>query len=60
MQIYLRYIYIYHQLHFEELDLRIQQIEDPFQDTFEWAFGLPVLTNWLQQGFDSSLLLDSR
>ncbi|KAK0645794.1 hypothetical protein B0T16DRAFT_492873 [Cercophora newfieldiana] len=46
---------IHHQLHFEELDLRIQQIEDPFQDTFEWAFGLPVLTNWLQQGFDSSL-----
>ena len=53
-------IYIYHQLHFKELDLCIQQIEDPFQDTFEWAFDLPALTNWLQQGFDSSLLLDSR
>ncbi|KAK0638583.1 hypothetical protein B0T16DRAFT_227181 [Cercophora newfieldiana] len=46
---------VHRQLYSSELDLRFQQIEDPFQDTFEWAFHLPVLTDWLQQRFDSKL-----
>ncbi|KAH8895466.1 hypothetical protein GQ53DRAFT_715140 [Thozetella sp. PMI_491] len=32
------------------LNFRIDQIEDPFQDTFQWIFNLPVFCNWLQQG----------
>ncbi|KAK4444026.1 hypothetical protein QBC34DRAFT_416019 [Podospora aff. communis PSN243] len=43
------------QLQSSELDLRFQQIEDPFQDTFEWAFHLPILTDWLQQRFNSKV-----
>jgi len=33
-----------------ELDFRVSTIEDPFQDTFEWVFHLPIFSKWLQEG----------
>ncbi|KAH6640664.1 hypothetical protein F5144DRAFT_105787 [Chaetomium tenue] len=41
---------IYNNLYSPELDFRVEQIEDPFQDTFKWIFDLPVFSNWLQEG----------
>jgi len=46
---------MHHQLYSPELDLRFQQIKNPFQNTFEWAFDLPILTNWLHQRFNAKL-----
>lgn len=38
------------QIDLPELDFRIHQIEDPFQDTFKWIFDLAPFTDWLQEG----------
>ncbi|RYP29592.1 hypothetical protein DL767_006644 [Monosporascus sp. MG133] len=34
----------------QELDFRVSNIEDPFQNTFRWVFDLPVFSKWLQEG----------
>ncbi|CAH0002163.1 unnamed protein product [Clonostachys byssicola] len=39
-------------LNANELDFRLSQIEDPFQETFGWVFKLPLFRDWLQQGCD--------
>ncbi|PNP46477.1 hypothetical protein THARTR1_10799 [Trichoderma harzianum] len=41
---------IYDDLYLPELDYRITQIEDPFQNTFKWIFGLDLFTDWLRKG----------
>jgi hypothetical protein len=33
-----------------DLDFRVDQIDDPFQDTFRWIFDLPLFSEWLQHG----------
>ncbi|CAH0043437.1 unnamed protein product [Clonostachys solani] len=33
-----------------ELDFRAEQIEDPFQNTFNWVFDRTSFSNWLQEG----------
>jgi hypothetical protein len=33
-----------------ELNFRIDQIEDPFQNTFKWIFDVPEFSDWLQEG----------
>ncbi|KAK0638959.1 hypothetical protein B0T16DRAFT_235197 [Cercophora newfieldiana] len=33
-----------------ELNFRIESIDDPFEDTFNWVFDLPVFRQWLQEG----------
>ncbi|KAK5989024.1 hypothetical protein PT974_10522 [Cladobotryum mycophilum] len=38
------------ELYSPELDFRIDQIEEPFQDTFKWIFDLPIFCNWLHEG----------
>jgi hypothetical protein len=38
------------QIYLPELNFRLEQIEDPFQDTFRWIFDLPLFTDWLQRG----------
>jgi hypothetical protein len=41
---------VYGDIYSPELQYRIDQIEDPFQDTFGWVFDLPLFSNWLQEG----------
>lgn len=33
-----------------ELNLRVESIDDPFRDTFNCVFDLPVFREWLQEG----------
>ncbi|CAG9990569.1 unnamed protein product [Clonostachys byssicola] len=40
----------YLEVHSPELDFRVNQIEDPFQNTFSWIFDLPLFYNWIQEG----------
>ncbi|KAK3290170.1 uncharacterized protein B0H64DRAFT_368987 [Chaetomium fimeti] len=32
-----------------ELELRINQVSEPFVETFEWIFDLPVFSTWVQE-----------
>ncbi|KAL7895514.1 hypothetical protein HDV64DRAFT_95259 [Trichoderma sp. TUCIM 5745] len=41
---------IHDRLYLPELDYRISQVEDPFQNTFKWIFDLDLFTHWLQEG----------
>ncbi|KAM0511390.1 hypothetical protein ACHAPE_009905 [Trichoderma viride] len=41
---------IHDELYLPELDYRITQIEDPFQNTFKWIFDLDLFTHWLREG----------
>jgi hypothetical protein len=36
-------------LYFPDLELRIDQIEEPFQNTFKFIFDLHVLSGWIQE-----------
>ncbi|CAI6085842.1 unnamed protein product [Clonostachys chloroleuca] len=40
----------YQEVYSPELDFRVNQIEDPFQNTFNWIFDLPLFYNWIQEG----------
>ncbi|KAH6857077.1 hypothetical protein B0I37DRAFT_89683 [Chaetomium sp. MPI-CAGE-AT-0009] len=33
-----------------QLNFRLESIDDPFKDTFNWVFDLPVFSQWLQEG----------
>jgi len=33
-----------------ELNFHVEDIEDPFKDTFSWIFDLPFFVTWLQEG----------
>ncbi|KAK3319651.1 hypothetical protein B0T19DRAFT_270056 [Cercophora scortea] len=37
-------------LYSPELDRRIDQVEEPFENTFKWVYDLPAFTTWLQEG----------
>ena len=39
---------LHNDLYSTELDFRVDQIEDPFQDTFKWVFDVPSFSTWLQ------------
>ncbi|CAH0046161.1 unnamed protein product [Clonostachys solani] len=41
---------MYEELDSPELNIRIEQIENPYNDTFRWIFEQPVFCNWLQEG----------
>ncbi|VUC30839.1 unnamed protein product [Clonostachys rosea] len=34
----------------DELHLRMDSIEEPFEDTFNWIFEMPLFCKWLQEG----------
>ncbi|UKZ68215.1 uncharacterized protein TrAtP1_009250 [Trichoderma atroviride] len=40
---------IHDELYSPELDSRINQIEDPSQNTFNWIFSLPLFSQWLRK-----------
>ncbi|CAG9977302.1 unnamed protein product, partial [Clonostachys byssicola] len=41
---------MYNELSSRELHTRVDQIEDPYENTFSWIFELPSFCNWLQAG----------
>lgn len=41
---------MYADLHSRELHTRVDQIEDPYENTFSWIFELPSFCSWLQDG----------
>ncbi|EAQ88998.1 hypothetical protein CHGG_05617 [Chaetomium globosum CBS 148.51] len=41
---------LHRELHTPELDFRIDQIDDPFENTFKWVFDVPSFSGWLQEG----------
>lgn len=41
---------LHNSLHSPELDFRMSQIDDPFQDTFQWVFDIAEFSRWLQAG----------
>ncbi|KAL7920620.1 hypothetical protein ACQKWADRAFT_298002 [Trichoderma austrokoningii] len=41
---------IHDKLYMPELNHRISQIEDAFQNTFKWIFDLDLFTRWLREG----------
>ncbi|KAH6617141.1 hypothetical protein F5144DRAFT_541013 [Chaetomium tenue] len=43
---------LHNSLHSPELDFRIDQIEDPFTDTFQFVFELDEFSRWLRTGSD--------
>jgi len=48
----LTYLDMHDRLYLPELNDRVEQIEVPHQNTFQWVFNLPVFCRWLQEDFD--------
>ncbi|KAK3690388.1 hypothetical protein B0T22DRAFT_499792 [Podospora appendiculata] len=48
LRLVLSSITLHESLYSPDLDLRIDQIEQPFDETFKWVFDLPKFTSWLQ------------
>jgi len=43
-------VVLHSELYSPELDYRVDNIDDPFKDTFSWVFDLPIFSKWLQEG----------
>jgi len=41
---------LHSEIYSAELDFRVKSIDDPFEDTFNWVFDLPIFSEWLEEG----------